>query len=108
MRLIFTETMVAQKVKPDFIIVFVGATVRFFTTAPDAELFEKQKETLAAIAASVRELKKKGVRMEVCEIATNFFKVPSGTLFPELKLIGNGFTSLIGYQSRGYRLVPVL
>ena len=102
------KTMAAQKVKPDFIIVFVGATVRFLTTAPDAELLEKQKEALAAIAASVRELKKKGVRMEICEIATNFFKVSSGTLLPELKLIGNGFTSLIGYQSKGYRLVPVL
>lgn len=101
------KTMAAQKVKPDFIVVFVGSTVRFLTTAPDAELADKQKETLASIADSVKGLKEKGVKMEICEIATNFFKVPNDKLLPELKLIGNGFTSLIGYQSKGYGLVPV-
>lgn len=101
------KTMAAQKVKPDFIVVFVGSTVRFLTTAPDAELADKQKEALASIAVSIKGLKDKGVKMEICEIATNFFKVPNDKLLPELKLIGNGFTSLIGYQSKGYGLVPV-
>lgn len=101
------KTMAAQKVKPDFIIVFVGSTVRFLTTEPDAELADKQKEALASIAASIKGLKEKGVKMEICEIATNFFKVSNDKLLPELKLIGNGFTSLIGYQSKGYSLVPI-
>lgn len=101
------KTMAEQKVKPDFIIVFVGSTVRFLTTSPDAELAGKQQDALSSIAASITELKKKGVRMEICEIATNFFKVPNDKLLPELKLIGNGFTSLIGYQSKGYGLVPI-
>lgn len=101
------KTMAAQKVKPDFIVVFVGSTVRFLTTAPEAELAAKQKEALASIAASIKGLKKKGVKLEICEIATNFFKVSNDKLLPELKLIGNGFTSLIGYQSKGYGLVPI-
>ena len=101
------KTMAAQKVKPDFIVIFVGPTVRFLTTAPDAELAGKQQNALASIAASVTELKKKGVRMEICEIATNFFKVPNDKLLPGPKLVGNGFTSLIGYQSNGYGLVPI-
>lgn len=101
------KTMAAQKVKPDFIVVLVGSTVRFLTTAPDAELADTQKEALASIAASIKELKGKGIKLEICEIATNFFKVPNDKLLPELKLIGNGFTSLIGYQSKGYGLVPI-
>ena len=101
------KTMTAQKVKPDFIVVFVGSTVRFLTTAPDAELAATQKEALASIAASIKGLKEKGVKLEICEIATNFFKVPNDKLLPELKLIGNGFTSLIGYQNKGYGLVPI-
>lgn len=101
------KTMAAQKVKPDFVVVFVGATVRFLTTAPDAELAATQKEALASIAASIKWLKEKGVKLEICEIATDFFKVPNDKLLPELKLIGNGFTSLIGYQSKGYGLVPI-
>ncbi len=101
------KTMAAQKVKPDFVVVFVGATVRFLTTAPDAELAATQKEALASIAASIKGLKEKGVKLEICEIATDFFKVSNDKLLPELKLIGNGFTSLIGYQSKGYGLVPI-
>lgn len=101
------KTMAAQKVKPDFVVVFVGATVRFLTTAPDAELAATQKEALASIAVSIKGLKEKGVKLEICEIATDFFKVSNDKLLPELKLIGNGFTSLIGYQSKGYGLVPI-
>lgn len=101
------KTMAAQKVKPDFVVVFVGATVRFLTTAPDAELAATQKEALASIAVSIKGLKEKGGKLEICEIATDFFKVSNDKLLPELKLIGNGFTSLIGYQSKGYGLVPI-
>ena len=101
------KSMAAQKVKPDFIIVFVGPTVRFLTTEPDAELAAKQKEALASIAASIKRLKVKGVKMEICEIATGFFKVSNDKLLPELKLVSNGFISLIGYQSKGYGLVPI-
>lgn len=101
------KSMAAQKVKPDFIVLFIGPTVRFLTTEPAAELATKQKDALASIAASIKELNGKGVRMEICEIATGFFKVSNDKLLPELKLIGNGFISLIGYQSKGYGLVPI-
>lgn len=101
------QSMARQKVKPDFIIVFVGPTVKFLTTAPEAELAGKHGDTLKAIAASIRDLKTMGVKMEICAIATDFFKVPNDKLLPELSLVGNGFTSLIGYQGKGYGLVPV-
>jgi len=101
------ESMAAQKARPDFIIVFVGPTVRFLTTAPDVELGAKQQEPLASIAASIKGLKAKGVKMEICQIATNFFKVSNDSLLPELKLVNNGFISLIGYQTKGFGLVPV-
>lgn len=101
------ESMVAQKTKPDFIIVFVGPTVRFLTAEPDVELGAKPQEPLASIAASIKALKAKGVKMEVCQIATTFFKVPNDSLLPELKLVNNGFISLIGYQAKGFGLVPI-
>lgn len=101
------QSMAAQKVRPDFVIVFVGPTVRFLTTKPDDELDAKQQESLASIAATVKRLKSMGVKMEICQIATNFFKVSNDSLLPELKLVNNGFISLIGYQAKGYGLVPV-
>jgi intracellular sulfur oxidation DsrE/DsrF family protein len=101
------KSLLAQGVKPDLIVVFIGPTVRFLTTAPAAELTAKYSAPLQAIAASVKELDGKGIRMEVCEIATDFFKVPVDKLLPGLKPVGNGFISLIGYQSKGYGLIPV-
>lgn len=100
------KSMDAQGVKPDFVVVFVGSTVRFLTTEPAADL-KKAKPALESIASSIKELKKLGVRQEVCVIATNFFKVPNDKLLPELTLVGNGFTSLIGFQAKGYGLVPI-
>ena len=55
----------------------------------------------------VAELKKKGVRMEVCAVATRVFKVDNSALIPDVVLVGNVLISLIGYQNKGYALVPV-
>ncbi|GAB7024763.1 DsrE family protein [Geotalea toluenoxydans] len=101
------KSLAAQKVKSDLVVVFIGPTVRFLTAAPEAELAAKHQEFLKSITATVKELDRKGVRMEVCEIATGVFKVPVDKLLPGLKLVGNGFISLIGYQSKGYGLVPI-
>lgn len=102
------DSMKKQGTSPDFVVVFVGQTVRFLTTEPEAALVTEHKGELQSIAASVKELKKKGVRMEICDIATAFFKVSNDKLVPGMKVVGNGFTSLIGYQSKGYGLVPVM
>jgi len=101
------KSLVAQKVRPDLVVVFIGPTVRFLTTVPDAELAAKHQDSLKSVAATVKELDGKGVRMEVCEIATGVFKVPAEKLLPGLKLVGNGFISLIGFQGKGYGLVPI-
>ncbi len=96
-----------QGVKPDFVIVYIGPTVRFLSTAPDGELELEQGDTLKAIAARVKELAQLGVRQEICAIATQVFKVPNETVLPGLTLVGDGFISLIGWQSQGYKLVPL-
>jgi len=101
------RSMAAQGVKPDFVLVFVGASVRLLVSEPGPELVEAIP-ALQSVAASVEELSRLGVRQEVCVIATEFFKVPLDKLLPGLTPVGNGFNSLIGYQARGYGLVPVL
>lgn len=96
-----------QGVKPDFVIVYIGPTVRFLTTAPDGELELEQGDALNAIADRVKELDQLGVRQEICAIATKVFKVPNETVLPSLKLVGDGFISLIGWQTQGYKLIPL-
>ncbi len=96
-----------QGVKPDFVIVYIGPTVRFLSTRPDDELELEQGDALKAIAEQVTELSKLGVRQEICAIATRVFKVPNETILPGLTLVGDGFISLIGWQTQGYKLVPL-
>lgn len=96
-----------QEVKPDFVIVYIGPTVRFLSAAPDGELDLEHGDTLKAIAERVKELDRLGVRQEICAIATAAFKVPNETILPSLTLVGDGFISLIGWQSQGYKLIPL-
>lgn len=96
-----------QGAKPSFVIVYIGPTVRFLTTAPDGELELEQGDALKAIADQVKELNQLGVRQEICAIATKVFKVPNETVLPGLTLVGDGFISLIGWQTQGYKLIPL-
>lgn len=99
--------MVRQGVKPNFVIVYIGPTVKFLTTKPDDELALEHDESLKAIARHARELKVLGVRHEVCAVATQVFKVDNATVLPSMHLVGDGFISLIGWQTQGYKLVPL-
>jgi len=99
--------LLRQGVKPDFVIVYIGPTVRFLSTTPDSELEMEHGGALAAVAEQVAALRELGVRQEVCAIATRVFKVPNDSLLPGLTLVGDGFISLIGWQTQGYKLVPL-
>ena len=96
-----------QGVKPDFVVVYIGPTVRFLTTKPSDELELEFGDELARIQKAVKRLGELGVKQEVCAIATRVFDVDNATLPKEMKLVGDGFISLIGYQSQGYKLVPI-
>ena len=48
-----------------------------------------------------------GIRVEVCLSAAKLFGVKPASILPEIEQVGNGWISEIGYQARGYRLVPV-
>jgi intracellular sulfur oxidation DsrE/DsrF family protein len=91
------EGLVAQGVKPEMVIAFRGAGVKLLTTAAIDE------EALDLI----RELKKKGVRLEACAVALRIFKVDPAGLLPEVKLVSNVLNSLIGYQNKGYAMVDI-
>lgn len=99
--------LIRQGVKPEFVIVYIGPTVQFLSRTPDSELEMKYHDGLNAVAEQVAGLHELGVRQEVCAIATRVFKVPNESLLPGLSLIGDGFISLIGWQTQGYKLIPL-
>lgn len=100
------DTLVAEGLKPEFVIAFRGATVRLLTT--ETWSFEEEDQvSLNNARTMLKEFNDAGIRLEVCSVATGLHNVDNNTVLPELRLVGNTFVSLIGYQSKGYALVPI-
>lgn len=91
------DGLVAQGVKPSMVVAFRGPGVHLLASAaPDAEAHELFKALTA-----------RGVRFEVCSVAMRVFKADPALLIPEVKLVGNVFNSMIGYQTKGYALIAI-
>lgn len=86
-----------QKVKPTMIVSLRGPAVKLFTKdqAPP-----ELRELLA-------DLKAKGIRIEICSVATRVFKVDNSQLVSDVILVGNVLTSQIAWQNKGYALITL-
>ncbi|MDD2582700.1 MAG: DsrE family protein [Desulfuromonadaceae bacterium] len=91
---------------PRTVIVFHGSAVKLIST--DRKGMEKND--MAAydkVAEFIRQLKKAGIKMEVCMYAVKVFGVDPATLMPEIDRVGNGFISVLGYQAQGYSVQAI-
>jgi intracellular sulfur oxidation DsrE/DsrF family protein len=66
----------------------------------------EDQKSMDEIAQTIREMAKDGIKLEVCDFAVKVFGVDPASILPEIKHVPNGWVSLIGYQARGYSLVP--
>jgi len=113
-RLLFTlkvieeteNSMKAQGVTPDFVLSFRGGSLPLLRekpeTANDAEL-----AMLSEVRERLAEMRERGMVLEACNIAAGLFKMTGKDLDPALHMVGNALISLVGYQSKGYALVPM-
>ncbi len=101
------KSMQAQNVTADFILVYIGPSVKYLTSRPAQETESVSGAILMDIESNIEKLAELGVRQEICSVATDAFGLDNKFLFDDLQLIGDGFISLIGYQAQGYHLVPV-
>lgn len=92
--------------EPEFAIVFLGPSVKLISTQTEG-FSPEDKEMLGRIANTVSEMSESGMRLEICLVAANMFGVDPATVLPEIKQVNNGLISLIGYQAKGYSLVPI-
>lgn len=100
------KDLVAMKKKPVFVVVFMGGSVKLIST--DHRGFKAEEEnSLKEIAGIVSKISKEGIRVEACLFAAKVFGVEPASILPEIHRVGNGWISEIGYQARGYSLVPV-
>ncbi|HEY3307975.1 MAG TPA: DsrE family protein [Desulfuromonadaceae bacterium] len=100
------EGLQRQGFKTDLIVAFRGSAVRLVSSNRTG-FSTDQKESLEHADELIRELAKQGVRFEACAIATRLFHVDNASMNPEVKVVGNTFISLIGYQARGYAVIPI-
>lgn len=91
---------------PNVVIVFHGPVVKLlssdrspFNSAEWAEV-EKFQSTL-------RQMKKDGVKLEVCLYAAKVLGVDKATIMPEIDRVDNGFVSVVGYQMQDYAVVRI-
>jgi len=89
---------------PNMAVVFHGPAVKllssdktFFNDADRVEVEKFQKR--------LGQMKKDGVKLEVCLYAAKVMGVDKATIIPEIDQVGNGFVSVIGYQMQGYAVV---
>lgn len=93
--------------KPDFVVVFIGPAVKLVSRNMGGFTAENQK-MLEEFTNAISRMAKDGIRFEICLIAAKGFGVEPSMILPEITQVGNGWISLIGYQARGFSLVPVL
>jgi len=101
------KNMKDQDVTPDFVIVYIGPSVKYLTSAPSAQAEKDAAGLLLDIESNIDALATLGIRQEICAVATRVFGINNDTIHAGLSLVGDGFISLIGYQAQGYHLVPV-
>jgi len=99
------KSLTAISKKPAFVVAFMGPAVKLISKSREGFSPEDQK-LLDEIAGTVSAMAKSGIRVEICLFAAKLFGVDPGSVLPEVKQVGNGWISLIGYQAKGYSLVP--
>jgi intracellular sulfur oxidation DsrE/DsrF family protein len=92
--------------KPQVAVVFHGPVVKLLSS--DHSGFEKKDYgEIDKFQATLRQMKKDGVKLEVCLYAAKVMGVDPATIMPEIDQVGNGFISVAGYQAQGYSVVTI-
>jgi intracellular sulfur oxidation DsrE/DsrF family protein len=92
--------------KPDFVVVFMAGSVKLLSNYRE-EFSPEQKKILEEMDNVISTMSQDGIQLEICKFAANFFNVDPETISPLISRVDNGWISSIGYQAKGYQLVPV-
>jgi intracellular sulfur oxidation DsrE/DsrF family protein len=99
------KDMAAMKKDPSFVVEFIGPSVKLISKNMEGFSPEDRK-AIAEMANTISEMSKDGIKFEVCLVAAKVYDVDPASVLPAVKGVGNGWISEIGYQARGYSLVP--
>ncbi len=102
------EDMIRQKIKPQMIFTFRGGAAGLI--ARDLSHLDIDKAAaVGQVQYKLSELMKRpGIHMEACQIATRRFNLTEqNQLMPGILLVGNTFLSIMGYENKGYTTIRI-
>ena len=96
----------AAGVKTDVVIAFRGKASKFVTNG-NWYIEEEEQAAKAKVHKWLETFAKKSIHMEQCLIAANLHGIAPEDIRTELEVTLNGYTSMIGYQTRGFVMIPM-
>lgn len=100
------EQLISFEHSPKFVLAFRGGATKFVTKG-DSFVTLKDFSYKKEIQQKIKDFSELGFRMELCGIAAQYKKISTDEVLPEIKVVANGYISVIGYQDKGYSLVPI-
>lgn len=100
------QSLIQQGVKPHFILAFRGPATKLVQTDQE-KIKPEDREIAAKVATRIKEMSKApGVEgFEQCAVASRTQQTKTELVLPEIKVVGNGFISLMAYQAKGYAYI---
>jgi intracellular sulfur oxidation DsrE/DsrF family protein len=97
------QSLIKQGVKPQFVIAFRGPATKL-VQKDQSQIKAEDREYAAKIAEKINALRSAdGVAsIEQCAIAVRLAGTKPDDLVPGVKLVGNGWISLMAYEAKGY------
>lgn len=93
-------------VTPSFVLAFRGKASRYVTNTEDyvhPDDLAKKRE----VEEWIKHFSKTGMTLEQCELAAELQGIDNDEFLPQVKVVANGYISMIGYQNKGYAFVPM-
>lgn len=100
------QSLIEQGVAPHFILAFRGPATRLVQTDQE-KIKPEEREMAAKVAAKIKEMSAaRGVdALEQCSLAVRQQGTNGDKVLPQIKLVGNGFISLMAYQAKGFAYI---
>lgn len=100
------QSLIKQGVKPQFVIAFRGPATKLVQSDMD-KIKPEDRPFAQKVAAKLKEMSRApGMeRFEQCAIAVRTQGTKEADVLPEVRVVGNGFISLMAYQARGYAYI---
>ncbi len=100
------ESLIKQGISPHFILAFRGPATKLVQTDP-AEIKPEDRPMAEKIAQKITQMNSsQGVDgFEQCAVAVREQKTKVEKVLPQIRVVGNGFISLMAYQSKGYAYI---